>query len=446
MRMSKDYILSGLKSRIVQLFLFCAIGLFFNSNLFSQDLLKLEDAISIALKNNYDIQLSKNELLISKENNTAGNAGMLPNVNLNAGFNYSLNNSHLEYSSGTIADKSSATTRNYNAGIALNWTVFDGFKMFTTKNKLEEIEKSGEINYRAQLQQSVAEIIAAYYEIVKQKQVLNTIKVIKALSNERMIIGETRFNAGLSAKTELLQAQIDFNTQSQNEILQVNVIAESKRKLNRIINRGISESYEVIDSITYSMIDSSTAEANIINSNPSTQLLKKQLEISKLNTKEYESLNLPYLYLNAGYELNLAEYSIGLTSMNRNYGPNFGINLIYPLFEGGNISRQIQVAELVSTSIEFQLEASKTNVRTQFLNSLHDYRTNLKMLEIESITKNLAKENLYLAMERLKLAQTTSIEVRDAQVSYENSLTRLSNIYYNLKLAETQIKLLMGEL
>jgi outer membrane protein TolC len=68
------------------------------------------------------------------------------------------------------------------------------------------------------------------------------------------------------------------------------------------------------------------------------------------------------------------------------------------------------------------------------------------MLEIENSTKISAKENLFLAMERLKLGQTTAIEVRDAQLSYENSLTRLSTINYNLKLAETHLKLLMGEL
>ncbi|MFA6571911.1 MAG: TolC family protein [Bacteroidota bacterium] len=426
--------------------LFFIYNFFFISISYSQNLLKLEDAVSIGLKNNYDIQLSKNEFQINKENNTAGNAGMMPNLNLNAGANFALNNSHIEYASGSVTDKPSATTRNYSAGLALNWTIFDGFKMFTTKSKLEEIERGGEIKYRSQLQQSIAQIIEAYYEIVRQKQVLNTIREIIALSKERMTIGETRFNAGLSAKTELLQAQIDFNTQSQNEIQQVNVIAEAKRKLNQIINREINEKFEVTDSIAYSVIDSAYAESKILESNPSVQYFKKQLEIEKLTVKEYESLNLPYINLSAGYGLNLAENTTGLIAINRSNGANVGLNLSYPLFQGGNISRQIQISELNAYSIELQLEAQKKQVRSQFLSSLELFRTNLKMLDIENSTRTLAKENLFLALERLKLAQTTSIEVRDAQLSYENSLTRLSTIYFNLKLAETQLKLLMGEL
>jgi outer membrane protein TolC len=420
----------GALSLLLMLF---AVNCIFQAKLFSQGLLKLEDAISIGLKNNYDIQISKSEAQISKENNTAGNAGMLPDIDINARGNYSASNSN-------------QTTSNYNAGIALNWTVFDGFRMFTSKHKLEEIERVGEIKYKSQIQQSIAEIIDAYYEIVKQKQVFNTIREIKALSFERMTIGETRFNAGLSAKTELLQAQIDYNTQSQNEIQQENVIAEAKRKLNRIINREVYESYEVIDSISYSQIDSALAETRILEANPTIRLLKQELEVSRLSTKEIQSKNLPYINLSAGYGLLSSQSSSGSSVLNNNNSANLGLNLTYPLYQGGNISRQIQVSEITAYTAELELSAAKNRIKTQFLNSLNVFRTNLRLLEIESSTKILAKENLYLAMERLKLGQTTAIEVRDAQVSYENSLTRLSNIYFNLKLSETDLKLLMGEL
>lgn len=434
-------------NKITAKYLFILIYFFFAFSISkSEEVLKLEEAISIGLKNNYDIQLSKNDALISKENNTSGNAGMLPNVNLNAGLNYALNNSHLEYSTGIISDKPSASVRSYSAALTINWTIFDGFRMFTTKSKLEEIEKAGEIKYRAQLQLAISQIANAYFDIVKQKQILNGIIEIKALSGERLKISETRFNAGLSAKTEYLQAQIDFNTQSQNEYLQQNVIAESKRKLNQILAREIALPYEVIDAFDFSSIDSASAESKILNSNPALLLLSKQAEISKLAAREIESLNFPFLNFYAGYGLNLADNSTGLVLFNRSYGPNAGLTLSYPMFQGGNISRQIQVAEITSSSAEIQLKAAKNQISTQFLNALNILRTNQKMLEIENLTKNLAKENLLLAIERLKLSQTTAIEVRDAQVSYENSLTRLSNISYNLKLAETQIKLLMGQL
>jgi len=416
------------------------------NNLTAQELLKIEVAVSIGLKNNFDIQISRNEAEINRENNTAGNAGMYPGINLNMGVTTGTNNTHLVYSTGNTVNNPSASVKTYNAGLALNWTVFDGFKMFTTKQKLNEIEKIGDLKYKQQVQQSVSQIIEAYYDIVKQKQQLNTIVEIEALSRERMTLGETRFNAGLSAKNEYLQAQIDYNTQKQSEVLQQNTIAESKRKLNQLLNREITTSFAVSDSIPFSVIDSSSALSKIISGSPGIQVLKKQLEIAKLSQNEIESLNYPYINFAAGYGYNLTENSTGLVNTNRAYGPLFGASLSYPIFQGGNISRQVQVAELAYNSASLQLESLKTQILAQFQSAFSQYKTNLYLLEIEEQTKVLAKENLFLAMERLKLSQTTSIEVRDAQLSYENSLTRSSNIFYNLKIAETQIRMLAGGL
>jgi outer membrane protein TolC len=44
----------------------------------AQELLTIEDAVKIALENNYAIKIAANELTIGKTNVSIGNAGMLP--------------------------------------------------------------------------------------------------------------------------------------------------------------------------------------------------------------------------------------------------------------------------------------------------------------------------------------------------------------------------------
>lgn len=413
---------------------------------FSQEILKIEDVISIGLKNNFDIQIAANESNINKVNNTAGNAGQYPNIGLGLGTSYSLNSTHQEYSSGSIIDKNSASLQIYSASLNLNWTIFNGFRMFTTKQKLEEIERLGEIKFHQQIQSSIAQFIIAFYDVVKQKQQLNTVLEVKSLSAERMKLGEIRFNSGVSSKTELLQSQIDYNTQCQNEINQLNAISESKRKLNQLINRDILIDFDTDNKIPYTDIDSIEAIKKIIVNNPSIQNLNKQLEISELTIKETESLNYPQIDLSAGYLYNLNQNKASLVNYNRTIGPQIGLNLSYPIYQAGNISRQTQSAKLSYKSLEYQLESLKTQAYLQFQNSYNQYITQKRLLKIEEQTSEIAKENVMISIERLKLSQTTPIEVRDAQLSYENSRTRLTNIYYNLKIAETQIKLLMGDL
>ena len=419
--------------------------LLISSNLYSQKSMKIEDAIAIGLKNNYDIQLGKIDVNISKTNNTAGNAGMNPNINLNVIPSYTLYNTHLEYSNGNISDNSANGTFALTSGFGLNWTVFDGFKMFVTKERLNEIEKLGELSYQNTIQNAVANITTAFYDIIRQKQILKNIQEIKSLAKERLIINETRFSSGLSAKTDLLQTQIDYNTHCENELLQENTIKEAKRNLLELINFN-EQDIEIDGEFVFSEIDSVASEKAVLENNYQLSILQKQMEIAKLSMKETEALDLPTISLNAGYNFNITQTSTGLVNYTRGTGPQIGAVLTYPIYLGGNITRQQDIANLNYISYKLEYDQIKAKLKNDFANALANYNTQKKLLKIEEETKLFAKENLFLSIERLKLSQTTSLELRDAQLMYENSLTRFSNIGYNLKAVETKLKLLMGKL
>ncbi len=96
----------------------------------AQKAITVDDAISIALKNNFDILVSRNDADITKVNNTAGNAGMLPTVAITGTGNYGLNNTTQKLSSGTENNYNSVSTTALSAGAQLNWNLFDGGKMF----------------------------------------------------------------------------------------------------------------------------------------------------------------------------------------------------------------------------------------------------------------------------------------------------------------------------
>ncbi len=143
-----------------------------------QKILTVDDAVNIALKNNFDILVARNDADIAKANNTPGNAGMLPSLQMSGSGDYELNNIHQELSGGTENNYSSLSTAQFNAGTQLSWTLFDGGKMFVTKNKLNEIESLGEIQFKDKVLQTMYNVIAAYYDVVRQKQELNSINEV----------------------------------------------------------------------------------------------------------------------------------------------------------------------------------------------------------------------------------------------------------------------------
>jgi outer membrane protein len=429
--------------RINSLIIFLALV----TNSYSQQLIKVEDAIDLALKNNYDILIARNDADITQINNTLGNAGMLPEVGLNGSQTYTFNNVKQTLSSGSKVNRTNAETNSLNAGVDLNWTLFDGGKMFVTKSRLNEIEALGEIQYKEKVMQLVYDVTLAYYDVVHQKQQLSAINEVITYNLERVKIFEVSFGAGLTPKTNLLQAKIDLNVYQENAISQKTVIALSKRTLNQLLSREPNQDFEVEDSIPLNYNpDLQLLTQKLDSVNTTIQGFQKQVRVSELSLKEYNSGLLPQINATAGYDFLKSYNETGSVTHNRTYGPTFGASIFFPLYQGGNLRRQIKTARIEVQSSQMDLENAKIQINAQLQNALTQFANQQQLLSIEKENAVLAKENLEISMKRLRYGQTTSLEVREAQDSYEQSLTRLVNFKYNLKVAETRLKQLMAEL
>jgi outer membrane protein TolC len=411
-------------------------------------MLTVDDAVSMALKNNYDILVAHNDAEIAKVNNTAGNAGMLPIVAIIGSDNYSLSNIDQKPSGGAPDIKSTdATSNSFNAGAALNWTLFDGGKMFVTKRKLGEIETLGQMQFKDKVLQTVYAVIAAYYDVARQKQTLSSIEEVITYNKDRVNIGQTSFNAGLSPKTTYLQAQIDLNVYKENAINQQTVISAAKRTLNQLLSRDPEVAFDVYDSIPRDGgLDTVRLREKLIERNTGLTSLQKQVDIARLGLDEFYSLRYPKIAMSAGYDFIRTDNSTGSLLMNGGYGPQIGASVSIPIYQAGNVDRQIAAAKLQVQSAQYDLESGRQLVYAQARNALDEFENQHKLLAIEKDNTALAKENLDISMQRLRYGQSTSLELRQAEESYEEARTRLINIEYNLKIAETKLKQLLAQL
>jgi len=415
---------------------------------FAQNVLTVDEAVSIALKNNYDILVAHNDASIDKVNNTPGNAGMLPNVSITGSDSYSPGSNIEQKLPGGISSSISDSKSNIiNATAGLNWTLFDGGKMFVTKKKLSEIQDLGEIQFKEQVLQTEYNVILAYYDVIRQKQELASINEVITYNLERVKISQTSYNAGLSSKTSLLQAKIDLNVYQENAINQQSVIIAAKRALNKFLGRGADILFDVPDSIPLNYIPDKKGLAQKLDSfNTSILASQKQINVSKLSLKEMNTLLLPKINFNAGYGISQSNTPTGATLIYRSYGPQIGGSISIPIFQAGNANRQIKTAKIQLQSAEYDLENTKLQINEQLLNALTQFENQKQLLSIEKDNSVLAKENLEITIQRLRLGQTTSLEVSLAEGSFVDSLTRLISFEYNLKVAETKLKQLIAGL
>lgn len=407
----------------------------------AQKQITLDEAIQKAMKNNFDIRVAQKVSEVSKVQNTAGSAGMLPTVGVVGNAAYSVNDVNQKLSTGLVNNMKGVGGTDASAGLQLNWTLFDGGKMFVTKRKLNEIQALGEIQFKEKVLQSTYQLIAAYYDVVRYKQQLISIYEAQNLSNERVKIAQAGFNAGSLVKTDLLQAKIDQNISSQSSIVQKFVIEASLKNFNVLLGESQVESYDITDSIplTY-MPDSTELLQKISNSNTGILALQKQLSIAELALKENKSAYLPTFNVKAGYYASVSDNSIGSVLHTTSIGPQIGGTLNIPLYNAGETRRKAAVAKLQSETVSLDLESLKLQLTTELKVLLRDFEDQQRLLKIEAENNALAKENISISLERLKQGQTTSLEVHQAQEYYVQSSTRLINFRYNLKMVETKLK------
>ena len=413
----------------------------------AQKAITVDDAISIALKNNFDILVSRNDADVAKVNNTAGNAGMLPTVAITGTGNYGLNNTTQKLSSGTENNYNSVSTTALSAGAQLNWNLFDGGKMFVAKNKLNEIQALGEIQYKDKVMRTLFEVIAAYYDVVKQKQQLNSINEALNYNRDRVTIAQAGFNAGSMLKSDLLQARMDLNLTTESRINQQFAIEAGLKYLNQLLGKSAEEQLSIADSIPLNYTpDKADLFQKLNSSNTSILSFQKQIDIAQLALKGSRTAYLPTFSLKAGYYASQTVNSAGSTLRNSSLGPQIGGTLVVPIYSAGENKRKENVARIQAKTAEYDFQNIKLQVNTQLQNTLTEFENQQELLKIETENNELAKENLQISIDRLKHGQTTSLEVRRAQDDYVQSSTRLINFRYALKLAETKLKQMVSGL
>jgi outer membrane protein len=417
----------------------------------AQQLLSLEEAIANALKNNYDIQLLKNDSTAFALDNSYAKAAFLPRLNGSTGLVFNNNNQKQKLSDGSIRQQSGIRSDNVTAAVALNWTVFDGLKMFATRDKLAEFVKLGELNIKNQVVNTIADVITNYYNIVRQKQQLKAIQEQMGLNEERLKQADKKLSVGLGAKPDVLLAKTDINAQSAALLQQQTLIEQLKEQLNLLMASPINTTYEVADSIPINndlIITDILAAAET--NNPALQVAKQNITIAGLTLAERKAERFPTVNINSAYNFGKTDNRTVLNTFtplyNRNLGFNYGISATIPIFNGFTAKRQVQQAQLDIDYIKIQYNQVKAANEIAISNAFKTYELQKKTLALEEENILLAKENVNIALERFRLGISTTLELRETQKTLSDSYDRLIAARYNTKVAETELLRLKGDL
>ena len=366
----------------------------------------LKSCLEQGLLNNYSLRIIRNEEQVSKNNATLGNAGYLPTLDLSAGYKGTIDNTETKArATGETTKDNGVFDQTLDAGINLNWTIFDGFNITANYQRLKELERQGETTTRIAIEDLIANIAAEYYNYVQQKIRLKNFRYAVSLSKERLRIVEERYHIGNFSRLDYQQAKVDFNADSAQYMKQQELLHTSRIQLNELMaNKDVDQPFIIQDSLI-----NVTASLNFeelwnatLTINASLLRAEQNNTLARLDYKKVCSRDYPFVKMHGGYGYTLNKYDISANSRRSNLGLNFGVTVGFNLFDG-NRRRERKNARIAVQNARLERAQLEQALRADLSNLWQAYQINLQMLNLERQILVAAKENHEIAMERYKL-------------------------------------------
>ena len=412
----------------------------------AQPTITLKGAIDTTLKHNFEIQIAENIVEISKINNTAGMAGGLPAVNVNVVDNESSIDVYQKLNSGVEIKKSNATSNSLTSNLTAGILLFNGYRVMATREKLHNLQKQSELELNLQIQNSIALVMAKYYDIVRQLEYLKIIETLFDVSQKKLEIVAARKNAGMANEADYLQAQIDLNSVTQNLKTQELVVNQTKTELLQLMSIRNYYLFDVKDTIVVDKSIELNAIIGYLQKNPQYLSTEQQVKINEQVVKEVSALRYPSIRLNTGMNFNRSQSAAGLTLINQNIGPYAGVTLALPLYNGNTYKIQKKTATFNVQNAKLQLEGLLNALTADAVKTYQAYSTSLQQIDFQQNSVELSIKLIKVVMQRFKVNQATILDVKAAQASYETTGYQLVNLAYSAKIAEIELKRLRYQL
>ncbi len=412
----------------------------------AQTTLSLDEAIQTALRKNFSIEIQRNNVAARQLQNTVGVAGGLPTVSATANDQAQVTDIYQKLSTGTVIERNGALGNNLSASVNGTMVLYNGLRIQATKDRLDQLAQQSEQYLSATIQDVVARVMTQYFEVYRQQRFLLTIESSLAVAQQNLEIVEARQLAGLANNADLFQARLDLNALRQQRGNQQSVIILAESELLALINEDSWQPIAITDSI---VVDSGLAFGSLwgsLSNNPQVLAADRQVQVQALTEREISAQRMPTLRANAGYNFSNNVSNGGFNLLSRNLGPYAGLNLNVPIYNGGSLKRQEQVASLATRNAQLAREDLLDAQTTAFFQAWERYSNALQLLTYEVDNNVLSKQLLDLMVQKYRLRLATILELKQAQKSFEESGYRLVNLQFEAKSAEIELLRLAGKL
>ena len=410
---------------------------FFVSN--GQEKLTVSEAVKITLENNLDIKIIENQNKIQKNNASLLNSGYLPTIRSSAGFNSSNQNVEIETPNNISGKLNDMKSENSFSNISLQYILFDNSGRRFNYKKSKELSKRSDLEVREVIENTLYQLYTVFYEVSRLIEETKIIKSSLEISKSRLERKIAQFEFGQSNKLQLLNAEVDVNTDSINYLNSIKNLSNAKRDLNLVMNVDLNADYELDDNVVYNTNESIlNFYNNAFENNTKLKIYNRNIEISNYELKSIRSTYLPSVGLIGSYDWNESINDNPYAFFNKNIysGISGGVNLSWDIFKSGKRITANKNAKVLYENSKIEKEKAYLNFQKELTNSFETHKNNLFILKVQEESLKTSNNNFQRFLEKYNIGTVSSIEFRNAQVNLLNAKLSRNTAKYIAKLSE----------
>jgi outer membrane protein len=407
----------------------------------AQDTLQLSDAIAMALEKEHGIRIARNEAAIAERFATAGNAGLLPRVDLSGRGTYSNQFTKLDFIEG-IPDVERAGVENtlLSGSLGLTYTLFDGMGNFLAFERAKVDAELADLRTRARVEATLSQVIALYYALAGLHEDVAITTRLLEISLDRYQRLEDRAALGGAGRLDVLNALVDLRADSATYVLSRQRLERTAFDLDVLLGRRPTGGFEVSRSITFAQsLDQERLVTEALSRNVEVMGAMAAQRAAIVDERRAKAVMWPRLDLNAGYGVTDQRNEVGVVLGTYNQGFNGGLSISVPVFDGGRIRTQMESARLRAENAQLAEEQARLQVERDVRNAYVTWAAQRQVLRIQQQAEGTAVINFQRTSELFYAGQLTGLQFRQAQLDLANAQRQAVVAGFDTKLSELQL-------
>jgi outer membrane protein len=400
------------------------------------DTLTIAQAVELGLQNNFSIRIARNTTEKSFNNRKLKTGALLPTLRVDG--DAAQTNTHYQPETAVF---NSGSTPELRGSATLNWTLFDGFKMFHAGHLIDQQSDLNTLAARHEIEAAAVTIMTAYYQLIAQRSLLDAARQQLDISRAQLLFTEAQFEFARVGKRELLTQQVVVNTDSSQVLSRMLDARSALHTLNIALGR-------TPDTPVSPAMDSSVNTPGHDASWWFYEAVQHNTDLKMATVRKHIAVTQHAIARAALWPVLSAGGTLAATATQPvdNIRTRAELSLTFPLLTGFSRSTGIRNAAIDTQTADLTIQEMRLELQAHIYHQWEQLQISSEQVAFEQQTIDRAVQALELSDEQFKLGRITDLQLREAQQSLLNARVRYQSALFQNKVVALQLQQLAGKL